>query len=75
MDEVGRSARLRQPLASRSGGASHRLRERIILFHTHPSGDPAPSPEDLAFTRRMVSAGELLGIRLLDHMNIGDSGR
>ncbi len=47
----------------------------IILFHTHPSGDPAPSPEDLAFTRRMASAGELLGIRLLDHMIIGDSGR
>ncbi len=47
----------------------------IILFHTHPSGDPAPSAEDLAFTRRMVAAGELLGIRLLDHMILGTGGR
>jgi DNA repair protein RadC len=46
----------------------------IILFHTHPSGDPSPSVEDLAFTRRMVNAGELLGIRILDHMILGDAG-
>ncbi len=46
----------------------------IILFHTHPSGDPSPSAEDLAFTRRMVAVGELLGIRLLDHMILGSGG-
>ena len=46
----------------------------IILFHTHPSGDPAPSAEDLAFTRRMAAAGELLGIRLIDHMILGGGG-
>lgn len=47
----------------------------IILFHTHPSGDPSPSAEDLDFTRRMVEAGELLGIRLIDHLIRGSAGR
>ncbi len=47
----------------------------IILFHTHPSGDPAPSAEDLAFTRRMAEAGEILGLRLVDHMILGSAGR
>jgi DNA repair protein RadC len=43
----------------------------IVLFHTHPSGDPSPSAEDLLFTRRMVEAGELLGVRIVDHMILG----
>ena len=47
----------------------------IILFHTHPSGDPSPSAEDLAFTRRMASAGELVGIRLIDHVILGGGSR
>lgn len=47
----------------------------MILFHTHPSGDPAPSLEDLEFTRRMAKAGELLGIRLVDHLILGGEGR
>ncbi len=47
----------------------------FILFHTHPSGDPSPSVEDLTFTRRMAEAGELLGVRLLDHMILGSAGR
>ncbi|MEM1206054.1 MAG: DNA repair protein RadC [Acidobacteriota bacterium] len=46
----------------------------LILFHNHPSGDPAPSLEDLSFTRRMRAAGELLGIRLVDHMIVGNAG-
>jgi DNA repair protein RadC len=46
----------------------------IVLFHTHPSGDPAPSAEDIDFTKRMVKASELLGIRLMDHMIIGAGG-
>lgn len=47
----------------------------LIAFHTHPSGDPSPSVEDLAFTRRLAAAGELVGIRLLDHLILGESGR
>ena len=46
----------------------------IILVHNHPSGDPAPSPEDAALTRAVVQAGKLLDIDVLDHLVIG-SGR
>lgn len=44
----------------------------VVLVHNHPSGDPAPSKEDIELTRRMISAGELLGISVLDHVIIGD---
>ncbi len=47
----------------------------LILFHTHPSGDPSPSPEDLAFTRRMAEAGDIVGVRLIDHLILGSAGR
>lgn len=47
----------------------------FILFHTHPSGDPSPSVEDLCFTRRMAEAGELLGVRLADHLILADAER
>lgn len=47
----------------------------ILLFHTHPSGDPSPSAEDLAFTRRMGEACELIGVRLLDHLVLGGAHR
>jgi DNA repair protein RadC len=43
----------------------------IIVLHNHPSGDPTPSPEDVAVTRQMVEAGELLDIEVLDHLIIG----
>lgn len=46
-----------------------------VLFHTHPSGDPRPSAEDVAFTRRMMEAGDPLGVRLADHLILGASGR
>jgi DNA repair protein RadC len=45
----------------------------IILLHNHPSGDPTPSREDMEITRRLKEAGELLGIRVLDHIIIGES--
>ena len=45
----------------------------LILVHNHPSGDPAPSQEDIQLTRRVKEAGELIGIRLLDHIIIGDN--
>jgi len=46
----------------------------VIFIHNHPSGDPSPSPEDIDITRRLVAAGDLLGIKVLDHIIIGDSG-
>ena len=47
----------------------------VVVFHTHPSGDPSPSAEDLAFTRRLAEAGELIGIKLVDHLILGAVGR
>ncbi len=44
----------------------------MIILHNHPSGDPSPSKEDIAVTRRLIEAGELIGIKLLDHIVIGD---
>lgn len=46
----------------------------IVLYHNHPSGDPEPSAEDLALTRRLSAAGTLMGIEVLDHVVLG-SGR
>jgi DNA repair protein RadC len=46
----------------------------IILVHNHPSGDPEPSAEDKALTGRLKEAGEIIGIRVLDHVVIGDHG-
>jgi len=44
----------------------------IILVHNHPSGDPTPSREDLDVTGRLVEAGEILGIKVLDHIIVGE---
>ncbi len=44
----------------------------LVLFHNHPSGDPAPSSEDVELTERLVAAGELMGIPVLDHVVLGD---
>ena len=44
----------------------------IICGHNHPSGDPTPSMEDIALTSRIAEAGKLMGIRMLDHIIIGD---
>src|SRR5262245_9320338 len=46
----------------------------VIVAHNHPSGDPEPSPEDLAVTRRLAEAGSLLGIELLDHVIVAARG-
>jgi len=43
----------------------------VIFVHNHPSGDPSPSPEDLEITRRLKEVGEVMGIRVLDHVVIG----
>ena len=44
----------------------------LILVHNHPSGDPSPSSEDFEVTDRIVEAGEIMGIRVLDHLVVGD---
>lgn len=44
----------------------------IICAHNHPSGDPAPSQEDILVTKRLVECGKMIGIEMLDHLVIGD---
>jgi DNA repair protein RadC len=51
-----------------AGGAA-----AIVLFHNHPSGDPEPSPEDKRLTERMIAAGLVMGIDVLDHVILGDT--
>ncbi len=51
-----------------AGGAS-----AIVLFHNHPSGDPTPSTEDAALTRRLVEAGRVMGIDVIDHLVLADA--
>ena len=46
----------------------------IVLAHNHPSGDPTPSAEDISITARLVQAGDLLGVRVLDHVITGELG-
>ena len=57
---------LRRALIGRAAG--------VILYHNHPSGDPTPSREDREFTRRLASASEAVGVRLLDHIVVGREG-
>ena len=45
---------------------------KMILMHNHPSGDPTPSSEDINITKRLISAGQIVGIEILDHVIIGD---
>ncbi len=55
----------------------HAVRESaaaVIFVHNHPSGDTRPSQEDILLTKRLVQAGDVLGIRVLDHVIVGDGG-
>jgi DNA repair protein RadC len=54
--------------------AIRRNAPNLIVIHNHPSGDPTPSPDDIAITRLIAQAGEILDVKLLDHIIIG-SGR
>lgn len=47
---------------------------QILIAHNHPSGDTRPSSEDIALTRRLVSAGKVLGIKILDHIIVSSHG-
>ena len=62
---VGRSARahVKADLATAAS----------VVFHNHPSGEPSPSPDDIALTRRLVAVGELIGIPVVDHVVLGDA--
>lgn len=51
-----------------SGGAA-----AIVVFHNHPSGDPTPSADDVALTKRLVTAGEVMGITVLDHVIVAEN--
>lgn len=53
--------------------AIRRSAAAVILVHNHPSGDPTPSREDIALTKRLQEAGEIIGIDVLDHIVIGDN--
>lgn len=46
----------------------------VVVVHNHPSGDPTPSGADIQLTRRLVKAGDVLGIEVLDHVVLGDAG-
>lgn len=52
--------------------AIRRSSSAIILAHNHPSGDPKPSTEDINITKRLIEAGTIIGINVLDHIIIGD---
>ena len=54
--------------------AIRRAAAAVLLVHNHPSGDPSPSAEDRRVTRRLVAAGALLGIRVVDHVIVAESG-
>jgi DNA repair protein RadC len=55
--------------------ALHLCAAAVVFVHNHPSGDPAPSPEDQEITRRLKETGDLLGIRVLDHVVLGANER
>ena len=53
--------------------AVKRCAAAIIVAHNHPSGDPTPSQDDLRATMRLMEASRIIGIKLLDHVIVGDS--
>jgi len=58
-------------IAESFGVAMQHNAAALMVAHNHPSGDPNPSPEDIALTRRLVDAGKVLEIAVLDHLVIG----
>jgi len=52
-----------------------RMAAAMIICHNHPSGDPTPSPDDVAVTRAIIQAGKLVDVDILDHLVIGQAGR
>src|ERR1700674_3592627 len=68
-----------QPQPVRAIGGEHicsinrAISTTVLIIHNHPSGDPTPSPEDHELTRRLATAGVVMGIDLVDHIVLGDS--
>src|SRR5690606_306825 len=56
------------------GPALREAAAAVVVAHNHPSGDPTPSAEDRDVTARLAEAGRLVGVRLLDHVVVGDPG-
>lgn len=54
------------------GPAIRRGAAAVVVAHNHPSGDPTPSPQDIDVTRRLIRASEIIGIRLVDHVIVGN---
>ncbi len=54
------------------GPAVRRGAAAVVVAHNHPSGDPSPSPQDIDVTKRLIRASEILGIRLIDHVIVGN---
>jgi DNA repair protein RadC len=52
--------------------ALHLCAAAVLFVHNYPSGEPSPSQEDQEITRRLKETGEMLGIRMLDHVVLGD---
>lgn len=46
----------------------------LVLFHNHPSGDPEPSEDDITITKRLIEAGKILGVEVIDHIIVGKNG-
>ena len=46
----------------------------VVLAHNHPSGDPEPSEDDLTITKRLIEAGKILGVEVIDHLIVGKNG-
>ena len=65
---VGRAAEVFRPAVQANAPS-------IIVVHNHPSGDPAPSSQDVDITNELISAGKLLGIKLLNHVVLGSGNR
>ena len=54
------------------GPAVRRGAAAVVVAHNHPSGDPTPSPQDIEVTKRLIKASEVLGIKLIDHVIVGN---
>jgi DNA repair protein RadC len=72
---IGSSSSVIVPLKEVFRGALVHGAGGIICGHNHPSGDPKPSPEDIEVTRKIIEAGKVIGMSVLDHVIVTDCGK